>query len=109
MGYYNCYGDKIMKDNIKSKKFKYRTRNEKKILINRLKIVEGQVRGISKMIDDDRYCDDILIQISAINKSLKSLGNQILKNHLETCVVENIKDNNLDIIDDVMNLIRRLN
>ena len=54
---------------------KHRTEEDKKYLKNRLKTIEGQVRGISGMIDEDRYCDDILIQISAINNSLKSLGN----------------------------------
>ncbi len=90
-------------------KYKYRTEDEKNYLKNRLNKIEGQVRGINKMIDDDRYCDEILIQISAINNSLKSLGNIILKNHLSTCVVNNIKDNNLEIIDEVMNLINKLN
>ena len=90
-------------------KYKYRTEDEKNYLKNRLNKIEGQVRGINKMIDEDRYCDEILIQISAINNSLKSLGNIILKNHLSTCVVNNIKDNNLEIIDEVMNLINKLN
>lgn len=90
-------------------KSKHRANDEKKNLTNRLKTIEGQVRGISQMIEDDRYCDDVLIQISAVTKSLKSVGNQILKNHLSTCVVENIKDDNAEIIDDVMSLIGRLN
>ncbi len=90
-------------------KTKYRTEEEKEKLKKRLKTIEGQVRGVASMIDENRYCDDILIQISAINQSLKSLGNQILKNHLSTCVVENIKNENLDIIEEVMNLIGRLN
>ena len=91
------------------KKAKHRTEEEKKHLITRLKTIEGQVRGIGQMIDDDRYCDDVLIQISAVTKSLKSLGNEILKSHLSTCVVEDIKDNQLEIIDEVMELIKRFN
>ncbi len=89
-------------------KSKHRTEEEKKSLINRLSKIEGQTRGIKKMIEDDRFCDEILIQISAINKSLKSLGNHILKNHLNTCVVNNIKENNLCVIDNVMNLFDRI-
>lgn len=61
------------------------------------------------MITDDRYCDDVLIQISAINKSLKSLGNEILKSHLSTCVVEDIKNDKLEVIDDVIDLFGKLN
>lgn len=90
-------------------KSKHRTEEEKKHLITRLKTIEGQVRGISQMIESDRYCDDVLIQISAVTKSLKSLGNEILKSHLSTCVVEDIKDNQLEIIDEVMELIKRFN
>lgn len=88
---------------------KHRTEDEKKELKRRLKRIEGQVQGISRMLDDDRYCDEVLLQISAINNSLKSLGNQILKSHLSTCVTEDIKNDKMEIIDDVMELIRRLN
>ncbi len=87
---------------------KHRGLDEKQKLIKRLNIIEGQVKGVKQMIDSDRYCDEVLIQISAINKSLKSLGNEILKNHLSTCVVEDIKKDNLSVIDDVVELIKRL-
>ena len=97
-----------MENSCACQKKKHRTDVEKKYLKNRLKTIEGQIRGISQMIDDDRYCNDILIQISAVNKSLKSLGNEVLKVHLTTCVVDNIKDNNLEIIDEVMSLIKKL-
>lgn len=90
-------------------KKKKRTIDEKEKLLKRTKTIEGQIRGISKMIENDRYCDDILIQISAINNSLKSLGNEVLKNHLKTCVVNNIQNNNTNIIDDVMKIITRFN
>ncbi len=89
-------------------KNKYRSEDEKKDLTKRLKIIDGQVNGVIKMIDEDRYCDDILIQLAAINKSIKSLGNKLLKTHLETCVVENIKNDNLEIIDEVIDLFGRL-
>ena len=89
-------------------KTKKRTLEEKNYLKKRLKTIEGQVRGIIGMIDDDRYCDDILIQISAVNKSLKSLGSELLKNHLSTCVIQDIKDDKLETIDEVMELIKRL-
>lgn len=85
-----------------------RSDTDKKKLITRLKTIEGQVRGVSLMVSENRYCNDILIQISAINKSLKSLGSEILKNHLETCVVREIKKDNLEVLDEVMDLIRRL-
>lgn len=90
-------------------KSKHRTEEEKKKLIKRLNIIEGQVKGIKQMIDDERYCQDILIQISAVDKSLKSLGNEILKSHLSTCVVNDLKNNNLEIIDEIISLFDKLN
>ena len=89
-------------------KSNHRTDTEKKHLQTRLKTIEGQVRGISNMIDEDRYCNDILIQISAINKSLKSLANEILKSHLSTCVIRDIKEDKLEVIDEIMDLIKRM-
>lgn len=86
-----------------------RSQEEKKQLEKRLKIIEGQVRGIINMLEEDRYCNDILIQISAINKSLKSVSNEMLKSHLIHCVATDIKNDNLEIIDEVMTLIKNLN
>lgn len=57
----------------------HRTGTEKKYLETRLKTIEGQVRGVAKMVAEDKYCNDILIQLLAINKSLKSLNKKILK------------------------------
>lgn len=90
-------------------KSKHRDDEEKIKLKKRLCLLEGQIRGIKQMIDDDRYCDDILIQISAVTNSLRSLGNCILKSHMESCMVEEIKNDNLEIIDDIMDLFKRLN
>lgn len=88
---------------------KHRTDQEKKYLQTRLKTIEGQVRGVSKMISDDKYCNDVLTQLLAINKSIRSLSNDILKIHLSTCVVDDIKENKLEVLDEVMELIGRLN
>lgn len=86
----------------------YRGENEKKNLTRRLNIIEGQIRGIKQMVEDDRYCGDVLIQISAVNEALKSLGNSILENHLKTCVTRDIQGGNLEILDEVMILIKKL-
>ena len=96
----NCY------DNCH--KTKHRTEDEKKYLKKRLRTINGQINGIINMIDDDRYCNDILIQMSAVEKSLKSISNKILENHLSTCVVDDIKEDKLEIIQEVMNLIKTL-
>ena len=86
----------------------HRTEKEKRELTKRLNIIEGQIRGINQMIADDRYCDDVLIQIAAANKALKSLGNRILESHLNTCVAYDIQMGNLEILEDVMQLIKKL-
>ena len=88
-------------------KIKERSLEEKKTLTTRLNKIIGQLNGIKNMIEDDRYCDDILIQLSAINNSIKSLANSILENHLNSCVVDKIKDGDLNIIDDVMKIVKR--
>lgn len=93
---------------IKMTKIKHRSIEEKANLNKRLNIIEGQIKGIKQMIEDDRYCADILIQIAAIEKALKSLGTIVLKNHLSTCVVDEIKKDNLEIIDEVINLFAKL-
>ena len=93
---------------MEQEKKKERTTVDKKYLTKRLNTIEGQVRGVTNMIAEDRYCDDILIQIAAICNSLRSVGKDILKNHLETCVVKNIKEDNLEIIDEVVALFERL-
>jgi len=90
-------------------KVKERDSKEKRDIMIRLNKIEGQIRGIKQMINDDRYCDDILIQMVAINKSIRSLANYILKNHMHTCMVEEIKKGNSDIIDEVLRLFGRFN
>ena len=87
---------------------KHRTEDEKKYLRTRLNTIEGQIRGVSKMVDEDKYCNDILTQLLAINKSIKSLSTDILRGHLSTCVVEDIKNDKLEVINEVMDLIGRL-
>ena len=97
-----------MSCNCETKKTKKRTEEEKKYLKKRLNTINGQINGIMKMIEEDRYCNDILIQLSAVEKSLKSISNKILETHLSTCVVDDIKDNKLEIIDEIMNLIKTM-
>ncbi len=95
-----------MEGNCCKKKTK-RSEEEKKKLNNRLNRIEGQVRGVKKMIEEDRYCDDVLIQLSAIDKSIKSLANHILENHMYSCVLNDLEKGNYEIIDEVVNLFRR--
>lgn len=77
-------------------------RNNKDDLIKRLKRIEGQVKGIQKMIDDERYCIDILVQISAAKAAIDKVGRIILENHIKGCVTESIKNESQDESDELI-------
>lgn len=90
-------------------KYKKRTPEEKKKILNRLNRIEGQIKGIKKMVDSDRECNDILVQLSAVNNAVKSLSNNVLESHLYDCISESILNGELDIYDDIVSLFRRFN
>jgi DNA-binding FrmR family transcriptional regulator len=93
----------------KRKKLTARSEGEKEKLIKRLNIIEGQVRGIKQMISDDRYCEDVITQMLAINKALESLENIILENHLNSCIKTKIeKGNTEDVSKEIMDLFKKL-
>lgn len=73
---------------------KHRDPKEEKDLINRLNRIEGQVRGIKAMVQDERYCTDILVQVSAVQSALNGFCKTLLSNHIRTCVVDEIKKGN---------------
>lgn len=89
---------------------KYKERNEKeyKDLMNRLKRIEGQVRGVEGMLENDAYCTDILIQVSAISSALNSFNKALLANHMRTCVADNIRQGNDEIIDELVTTLQKL-
>ena len=63
-------------------------------LMNRLKSVEGHIRGIQRMVDEDRYCVDIIRQVQAVQRALDRVSSLVLEGHLQTCVTEAIRDEN---------------
>ena len=87
----------------------HRTEEEKKIISNRISRIEGQLKGIKKMISEDVYCNDILIQLSAIENSVKSLSNHILENHLYSCVTKDLEEGNTEIVDELIGLFKKFN
>lgn len=89
-------------------KTKERTEKEYKDLMNRLKRIEGQVRGIQGMLESDAYCADILIQVAAVNAALNSFNKVLLANHIHSCVAENIRAGNDDVIDELVELLQKL-
>lgn len=86
-----------------------RSPKEKKLIINRLHRISGQINGITKMVEDDAYCNDILIQMSAVKNSVKSLSTYILENHLCTCVARDMENGDMDSIDELISLFKRFN
>ena len=86
-----------------------RGENEKKLINNRIKRIEGQLKGIKKMIQSDTYCNDVLIQLSAVENSVKSLSNYILENHLYSCVTKDLENGNMEIIDELISLFKKFN
>ncbi len=94
-------------NNETSAKTTIRSEEDIKSLKTRLNRIEGQVRGISNMLDENKYCGDILIQLSAIEQAIKAVADIIFKRHLETCVVRDIKDDKLEVIDEVIDLMKR--
>jgi len=89
-------------------KKKLRSDEEYKALANRLNRIEGQVRGVKRMLDEDAYCTDILIQVSAIQAALNAFNKELLSNHIHTCVAENIKQGNNEVIDELVTALQKL-
>ena len=80
----------------------------KRDVTRRLNRAIGQLNGIKAMIDDNRYCGDVLVQLSATRSAIQSIERIVLQNHLQTCVVEEIRAGNDEIIDEAMDLIKRV-
>lgn len=89
-------------------KKKHRSSQEVKTLINRLNRIEGQIRGIKNMVENDDYCIDILNQISASRAALGSLANILLEDHIRTCVSEGIKNGDEDIVSELTQTIKKI-
>lgn len=91
-----------------SNKKKARDEKEYKDLLNRLKRIEGQVRGVEKMVENDVYCVDILTQVSAITAALNSFNKVLLANHIRTCVADGIREGRDDTIDELVVTLQKL-
>ncbi|MBQ6385681.1 MAG: metal-sensing transcriptional repressor [Lachnospiraceae bacterium] len=87
---------------------KIRSEKEYRDLMNRLKRIEGQIRGIEGMLEKNAYCPDILIQVSAVNSALNSFNKALLSSHIRTCVADDIRDGNEEIIEELVTLLKKL-
>lgn len=91
-----------------SNKKKQRNEKEYRDLINRLSRIEGQVRGVKGMVENDVYCVDILTQVAAISAALNSFNKVLLGNHIRTCVAEDIRDGKDEVVEELVNTLQKL-
>lgn len=85
-----------------------RTERERKLLMTRLKTVEGQVRGIEKMVENDAYCPDIVMQVSAVTNALNSFNKILLAAHIRGCVTEDIREGKEDKVDELCSMLQKV-
>ena len=78
-------------------------------LEKRINRISGQLNGVNKMIKENRYCHDVLIQIAAIESALKEVGYILLKDHMTSCVVEDVKNNDLTSLLEAIEVSKKLN
>ena len=102
-----CHRDGIEKDGC-CHKTKKRSDKEYRNLINRLNRIEGQVRGVKGMLEKDAYCVDILTQVAAINAALNSFNKVLLAEHIRTCVAQDIRDGNDEVVDELVQTLQKL-
>ena len=87
---------------------KKRSQEEKDALIRRLKLAEGQIRGIQKMLEEDAYCPDVLVQVSAVSAALNSFNRELLACHIRSCVAEDIRAGDPDAIESLVRTLQKL-
>lgn len=96
-----CGGDCFLKH-------KHREEKEYKDLIHRLNRIEGQVRGIRAMVEEERYCVDIITQVSAVTSALNAFNKALLSQHIKTCVADNIRNGNDEVVDELCETLKKL-
>ncbi len=95
-------------ENCCCERYKYRDDEEKKALIKRLNRIEGQIRGIRSMVESDRYCADIITQVAAAGAALDSFNRELLSGHINSCVVNDIKDEKEGAVDELLLLLKKM-
>ena len=85
-----------------------RSAEQKKALLNRLRRIEGQVRGIQTMLEQDAYCNDVLIQSAAVNAAMNAFNREMLASHIRGCVVRDILAGQDEVIDELVATLQKL-
>lgn len=87
---------------------KHREGEEYKKLMNRLNRIEGQIRGVKKMVEEDRYCIDIINQVSAISSALNAFNKVLLADHIQSCVVKDVEAGNHQMVEELCDTLQKL-
>lgn len=85
-----------------------RSDQEQKKLINRLNRIEGQIRGIKSMVENNAYCTDVLVQSAAVNAAVNAFNKVLISNHIKGCVVRDIKQEKYEVIDELVEILQKL-
>lgn len=85
-----------------------RSEEEYKTLMNRLSRIEGQVRGLKGMVEKNAYCPDIIIQVEAVKSALGAFGRELLSNHIQTCVLNDMKNGKEETLEELITLLKRI-
>ena len=91
-----------------SERKRHRTPEEKKALTNRLCRIEGQLRGIRAMLEEDRYCPDILTQTAAAAAALDAFSRELLAGHIRVCVAEDLREGREGAVEELLDTLRRV-
>ena len=86
----------------------YRTKEERKKLINRLSRIEGQIRGIRNMVESDAYCADILTQCAAVNAAVNAFNRELIDHHLHQCVARDMREGKEEVLDELAQTLHKL-
>ena len=97
-----------MQDGCAICKTKERSEKEYKDLIHRLNRIEGQIRGIKGMVENDAYCTDILTQVAAVSAALNSFNKVLLGNHIKSCVINDIRQGKEETVDELLDTLQKL-
>lgn len=89
-------------------KTKERSPEEYRALMNRLKRIQGQLRGIENMFENNAYCTDIMVQTAAVTAALNSFNRQLLESHMKSCVAQNIREGNDEVIDELLDTLQKM-
>lgn len=100
-------GKRDKKDRLKTKRKAHHSDEKKENIVSRLHRIEGQIRGIARMIDENVYCDDVLHQISSVESALHGVKTVLLEAHMNSCVIEQIREGKDEVMDELLVTLRK--